>query len=198
MNEPEIIESYCVPIAPDDLKQIVSDLRQRDVFTPTFIASEAERYDPLTYRQQEARFDTSTRLLIDRNILTRWVAIVLGCDEPTPEQRLAAGIMAFALCADALTDTKLDSTRRHGGRTLMLIALPAIYSSMVWVGRLSACWGSPLYRDRVRVCGQGEAGGSTRQVNRFRTELPRMTRIDANGVQGLQSPDSTAPTTRTM
>lgn len=100
MNEPEtIIESHWVPIAPGDLEQIARALRDRDVFTPTFIASEAERYDPATYRQQEARFDTATRLLIDRNILTRWVAVVLGC-EPTAEHRIAAGIMAFAQCAN--------------------------------------------------------------------------------------------------
>lgn len=89
---------YRVPIAPDDLAEIAARLRARDVFTPSFANSEIDRYDPALYLDQKARVATSTQLLIDRNLLSRWVAVVNGV-EPQDAHRLAAGVMAFAQCA---------------------------------------------------------------------------------------------------
>jgi hypothetical protein len=99
MTTPSTAESYWVPIAPGDLRRIAGQLRARDVFTPTFVASETDRYDPAIYLQQSARFATSTRLLVDRNLLIRWVTLVRG-DEPQEAHRVAAGVMAFAQCAE--------------------------------------------------------------------------------------------------
>src|SRR6185437_1397964 len=65
--------SYWVPIDPVDLRTLAESLRSRDVFTPTFVAPEVDRYDPVVYRDQAARFETSTALLVDRNIVSRWI-----------------------------------------------------------------------------------------------------------------------------
>ena len=88
-----------MPIDPTDLRAIAQSLRTRDVFTPTFLAPEADRYDPALYRHQAKQFNTSTRLLVDRNVLTRWADLVRG-GTPAQEHRLAAGILSFAQCAD--------------------------------------------------------------------------------------------------
>jgi hypothetical protein len=98
MTNPTTSHAYWVPIAPSDLTQIADLLRARDVFTPTFSAAETDRYDPMVYRHQAERFATSTRLLVDRNLLSRWVGLVNGV-APQEAHRLAAGVMAFAQCA---------------------------------------------------------------------------------------------------
>jgi hypothetical protein len=73
--------SYWVPIDPADLRTLATSLRNRDVFTPTFSAPDVDLYDPAVYRDQAARFDTSTALLVDRNILTRWINVVRGANQ---------------------------------------------------------------------------------------------------------------------
>lgn len=90
---------YWVPIVPADLLQIAERLRSTDVFTPTFVAPEIDRYNPAVYRHQASQHETSTRLLADRNLLSRWVGLVRG-DKPQSAHRLAAGVLAFAQCAD--------------------------------------------------------------------------------------------------
>lgn len=91
--------SYWVPIDPADLCALAASLRDRDVFTPTFSASDVDLYDPVVYRDQAARFDTSTALLVDRNVLTRWIDIVRGAN-PSADHRLAAAVLAFGQCAE--------------------------------------------------------------------------------------------------
>jgi hypothetical protein len=98
MNDDSVF-SYYVPIDPNDLLLIAESLRNRDVFNPTFLAPEVDRYDPMVYRHQSARFSTSTALLVDRNVVSRLADVVRGAP-PTPEHRLAAGVLAFAQCAD--------------------------------------------------------------------------------------------------
>lgn len=88
-----------MPIPPDWLLRIAEELRRADVFTPSFAAPEVDLYDPAVYRQQSDRFATQTRLLVDRNVLSRWVSLVRG-EAPGANHRLAAGILAFAQCAD--------------------------------------------------------------------------------------------------
>lgn len=91
--------SYWVPIDPVDLRTLAESLRSRDVFTPTFAAPEVDRYDPVVYRDQAARFETSTALLVDRNIVSRWIDMVRGA-HPTADHRVAAAVLAFAQCAE--------------------------------------------------------------------------------------------------
>lgn len=98
MTIDESIDSYWVPIDPADLRQIAAKLRARDVFTPTFVAPEVDHYDPAVYRQQLERFGTPTQLLVDRNLVTRWIGLVRN-EPPEEAHRLAAGVLAFAQCA---------------------------------------------------------------------------------------------------
>jgi len=93
-----MLPSYGIPIHPRDLLAIAAALRARDVFTPTFLAPEVDLYDPAVYLHEAHVFSTSTFLLVDRNILSRLVALVRGA-MPSPEHRLAAGVLAFAQCA---------------------------------------------------------------------------------------------------
>lgn len=91
--------TYWVPIDPADLRTLAQVLRDRDVFTPTFSTPNVDRYDPAVYRDQAARFDTSTALLVDRNVLTRWIDVVRGA-HPNIDHRMAAAVLAFAQCAE--------------------------------------------------------------------------------------------------
>lgn len=88
-----------MPIQPRRLLRIAEVLRSADVFTPSFAAPEIDLYEPMVYRQQRERFETHTRLLVDRNVLSRWVSMVRG-EASSANDRLAAGILAFAQCAD--------------------------------------------------------------------------------------------------
>jgi hypothetical protein len=91
--------SYWVPIDPGDLRAPAETLRSADVFTPTFCAPNIDRYDPAVYRDQSARFETSTALLVDRNVFTRWIDAVRGA-QLKPDHQLAAAVLAFAQCAE--------------------------------------------------------------------------------------------------
>lgn len=91
--------SYWVPIDPADLRALAETLRNRDVFTPTFSAPDVDHYDPAVYRDQSARFGTSTALLVDRNVFSRWIDIVRGVS-PSADHRSAAAVLAFAQCAE--------------------------------------------------------------------------------------------------
>lgn len=111
------MESYWIPIDPADLRTIAAAIRQADAFTPTFAASDVDCYDPAIYLQQAHRFQTSTRLVIDRNLLTRWVAVVRGI-QPTSAHRLAAGILTFAQCANIVVEPNIalyEVARTMGG-----------------------------------------------------------------------------------
>jgi len=99
-SEPDSgVLSYWVPIDPGDLRIIAAALREGDVFTPTFSTPDVDLYDPVVYRDQAARFDRSTALLVDRNVLTRWIDVVRGA-YPSANHRLAAAVLAFAQCAE--------------------------------------------------------------------------------------------------
>lgn len=91
-------EAFYVPIDPSDLSKVAQMLRAADVFTPTFHAPETDIYDPTVYLEQKYRFKTETVLRLDRNVLTRILALARG-KPPTNAHRLAAAVLAFAQCA---------------------------------------------------------------------------------------------------
>lgn len=88
------IASYQFPISVDALLQIADMLRHRDVFTPGFDSTHADVYDPVTYLIQKDGHDTDTRLLADRNLLTRWVNLTKAASI-TNEVRVAVAVLAF-------------------------------------------------------------------------------------------------------
>jgi len=90
--------NFWVPIDPRDARELGAMLLREDVFTASFPATTEEVYDPCTYLLQKQRFDVETRLLVDRNVVTRWMAISRG-QEVQKEHRLAAAALAFAQCS---------------------------------------------------------------------------------------------------
>jgi len=82
-------------------------LRERGVFAPSFVPNDDEDiYEPLTYRRQSFHHKTTTILLADRNVVTRWLSLLSG-KTASSEDRLAAGIMAFAQSANILVEPNL-------------------------------------------------------------------------------------------
>lgn len=94
---------YTPPVRASDLEQIHSLLRTADVFVPSFHSQEPELYHVLTYVEQELRFKTTFLLLPDRNLVTRWVGLLNGV-KIKDEHRVAAGVLAFAQCANLLIE----------------------------------------------------------------------------------------------
>jgi len=94
------VETYDFPLTVEDDLQITGMLRAREVFAASFIPQDSEDlYDSLTYRRQDSHHNTNTTILADRNIVTRWLALVSG-KAALSEERLAAAIMAFAQSAN--------------------------------------------------------------------------------------------------
>lgn len=89
---------FWVPVDPDLLRTAASSLRDAAVLTPSFDAEGINYYDPTIYLHARSVEGTGTTLLCDRNVFTRWIALVRG-ETPTREHRVAAAVMAFALCA---------------------------------------------------------------------------------------------------
>ncbi len=63
-------------------------------------------YDPLTYIQQRLTSGTETILLADRNIFTRWLALMNGA-AAGPEHRIVAAVTAFAQRGDIIIEPSL-------------------------------------------------------------------------------------------
>lgn len=101
------LETYHFPLNVEDDRQIMRMLRARGVFAPSFVPSDDEDiYEPVTYRRQSFHHKTTTILLADRNVVTRWLSLVSG-NTASSEDRLAAGIMAFAQSANLLVEPNL-------------------------------------------------------------------------------------------
>jgi hypothetical protein len=99
----ETLELYHVPIDFLALRRIRAMLRRESVFIPSFQCSVTELYHPLTYPRQETHFGTETVLLVDRNLLIRWIALVRG-NRPADEHRLPAAVLAFAQCTGIMIE----------------------------------------------------------------------------------------------
>jgi hypothetical protein len=101
------LETYHFPLRVEDEKEITEMLRARGVFAPSFVAQDDEDfYEPLFYRRQSSYHDTNTTLLVDRNVVTRWLALLSG-KIASSEDRLAAAIMAFAQSGNILVEPNL-------------------------------------------------------------------------------------------
>jgi len=101
------VETYHFPVSVEDAKEITRMLRERRVFAASFVTQESEDlYDPLFYRRQDLHHDTTTIILADRNVVTRWLGLLSGRSS-LPEDRLAASIMVFAQSANILVEPNL-------------------------------------------------------------------------------------------
>lgn len=107
LDQSVLLESYYFPVDPGDLNEVVELLRSFTVFAPSFVPTEDEDvYHPLTYRRQEQHHGTPTTLLPDRNVFTRWLAL-LDQTIPTIHHRVSAAIMVFAQCSNMLVEPNL-------------------------------------------------------------------------------------------
>jgi hypothetical protein len=95
-----------LPLDQREVEAIAALLRGQDVFIPSFLTTDTDVYNPLTYFQQQLIAATTTILLADRNVLTRWLALLKGA-VAGPEHRIVAAVMAFAQCADILIEPSL-------------------------------------------------------------------------------------------
>lgn len=85
-----------LPISVSDLNNIEDMLRMEGVFCTSF--PDQDPYSAALYRQQSAVHGARVRMLIDRNVLARVVALARG-DLAKEEHRIPAAVMAFAQCA---------------------------------------------------------------------------------------------------
>jgi hypothetical protein len=104
----ETLVIHKLPLDQRDVEAIAVLLRGRDVFTPSFITTGTDVYDPLTYAQQRVISGTRTILLADRNVFTRWLALLNGIVAEA-EHQVVAAVMAFAQCAGILITTVVDA-----------------------------------------------------------------------------------------
>lgn len=82
-----------------DLQRIASILEKEDVFVPGYIPPDVGMYDLRGHFYGSMIDKVSVVLLPDRNIVSRLAKATTGC-KADDQQRLAAGILAFAQCLD--------------------------------------------------------------------------------------------------
>lgn len=103
----QALESYYFPITPQDTDQIADLVKSREVFAPSFVPTNDEDiYHPITYRRQKLHHETPTILLADRNVFTRWLALLNGA-RASAQHRVSAAILAFAQCSNMLVEPNL-------------------------------------------------------------------------------------------
>lgn len=85
------------PISASDLESIESMLRTEQVFCTSF--PDRDAYSLVLYYGEAEIHQTRARILVDRNIFARIVALAAGT-KASPDHRIAAAVMAFAQCAD--------------------------------------------------------------------------------------------------
>lgn len=106
-SQTSYLETYHFPLTLEDDKEIIGILRARGIFAPSFSPEKNEDiYDPLIYRRQSVHHRTNTTILADRNVVTRWLALLSG-RTASSEDRLAAAIMAFAQSGNILVEPNL-------------------------------------------------------------------------------------------
>ena len=95
---------YHNPLGPEKAKELQNLLREGGCFVPSFAANDS--YAIGTYVIQYAIHRTNVVFLLDRNIYSQVLSLAKGAvvNEKT---RFAAGIMAFASCANATIEPGL-------------------------------------------------------------------------------------------
>jgi hypothetical protein len=95
---------YHNPLGPDKANELQNLLRQGNCFVPSFATEDP--YAIETYVVQYATHQTNVVFLLDRNIYSQVLSLAKGAvvNEKT---RFAAGIMAFASCANATIEPGL-------------------------------------------------------------------------------------------
>src|SRR5947209_14205144 len=89
---------YHSPSAAETVAALQNLLRAAQCFSPSF--ADSDPYLIETYVVQFARHGNEVRFLVDRNIYSQVLALAKGA-RITESMRLAAGVMAFASCANA-------------------------------------------------------------------------------------------------
>jgi len=73
------LEAYEFPLSEADHTTIAEMLCEQAVFGPSFaLETNEDLYDALFYRRQAYHHDTSITILADRNVVTRWFAVLAG------------------------------------------------------------------------------------------------------------------------
>ena len=99
------IEAYTLPIPESDLQAIRLALRAHEVLVPGFDAPDREVYSSTAYLR-EAAAGRDARLLVDRNMFSRWMALTTA-PSLTEHHRLAAGLLAFAQSSGILVEPNM-------------------------------------------------------------------------------------------
>jgi hypothetical protein len=100
------IVNYTFPILATELLSLGEMMRSRDVLTPGFDKQEGDAYHPMIYVREKELHLTQTQLLVDRNLMTRWVSLGKSCIA-SHEHRLAAATLAFCQCCDILIEPNI-------------------------------------------------------------------------------------------
>ena len=100
----ECIIQYTPPVPRELLDPVQEILRTRRPFVPGVFFDDPYEVDSYLPRQMIWREEYC--LLVDRNVVTRWVGLVRG-QQASPAHRVAAAIMLFARCADLLVEPTL-------------------------------------------------------------------------------------------
>jgi len=100
----EWLIQYTPPVPRERLDRVQEMLRAHQPFVPGVFL--ADPYDVVTYLPRQLLHGEEYCLLVDRNVVTRWVGAVRG-SRITPAHRAAAAVMAFAQCADLLIEPAL-------------------------------------------------------------------------------------------
>jgi hypothetical protein len=103
----EFLETYNVPIPVHYLDAIQTMLRQQHVFCAC--NDDADYYDILTYRREQAHHHTKIYTLFDRNVLADVLALARpaaqGLSESCGERgRIGAAIMVFLQCSNVIIE----------------------------------------------------------------------------------------------
>ena len=95
---------YHSPLGPEKTTALQNLLREARCFSPSFVG--ADPYLIESYVVQFARDMTKVTFLLDRNIYSQVLGLAKGA-RVTEKTRFAAGIMAFASCANAQIEPSL-------------------------------------------------------------------------------------------
>ncbi|MEL6441924.1 MAG: hypothetical protein AAFQ80_22080 [Cyanobacteria bacterium J06621_8] len=99
------VEMCSFAINRKDLRDIALMLAENQLFIPSFVVDKIDIYNPIAYLNEYITFGTQVILVADRNLVTRWIALIENKSQEKKlkidhQYRLAAAIMAFAQCSN--------------------------------------------------------------------------------------------------